>query len=162
MMVRFNSWFNKIHALGAHTMGKARCPLFRSRIYNKNNIDSSFATSLQANCPSIGGDENLSPLDTTTQNLFDNAYFCNLVNKKGLLQSDQQLFNGGSTDSQVQNYARNPLAFSRDFVNAMIKMSNLSPLTGNDGQIRTKCYEVNKWILIVMAIVTISNVGIKL
>nr|KYP34458.1 Cationic peroxidase 1 [Cajanus cajan] len=129
---------------GAHTIGKARCTTFRSRIYDDTNIDSSFATSLKANCPQTGGDDNLSQLDATSENLFDNAYFKNLEKESGLLHSDQELFNGGSTDSIVQTYIDYPSKFMTDFANAMVKMGNLSPLTGNEGQIRTKCYQVNQ------------------
>ncbi|KAJ1402464.1 Secretory peroxidase [Sesbania bispinosa] len=128
---------------GSHTIGQARCTFFRSRIYNENNIDSAFAKSLQANCPTSGGDNNLSPLDTTTPNTFDNAYYRNLQNKKGLFHSDQVLFNGGSTDSIVNGYSSNPLSFRADFANAMVKMGNLSPLTGSSGQIRTNCRKTN-------------------
>ncbi|XP_061368518.1 cationic peroxidase 1-like isoform X2 [Gastrolobium bilobum] len=128
---------------GAHTIGQARCTTFRTRIYNETNIDSSFAKSLQANCPSTGGDDNLSPLDVTTPNTFDNAYYKNLQIKEGLLHSDQQLFNGGSTDSQVNGYSSNPGSFRKDFANAMVKMGNLSPLTGSNGQIRTNCRTIN-------------------
>ncbi|KAL2336794.1 hypothetical protein Fmac_011240 [Flemingia macrophylla] len=88
---------------GAHTTGQARCQFFRGRIYNETNVDSDFATSVKSNCPSIDGDDNLSPLDVITNVSFDNVYFKNLVNKKGLLHSDQQLFSGGSTDSQILN-----------------------------------------------------------
>ncbi|KAK7395004.1 hypothetical protein VNO78_15545 [Psophocarpus tetragonolobus] len=128
---------------GSHTIGKAQCSTFRTRIYNDTNIDSSFATSLKANCPSTGGGSNLANLDTTTPNTFDNAYFKNLQNKKGLLHSDQELFNGGSTDSIVNGYSSNPASFGTDFANAMIKMGNLSPLTGSSGQIRTNCRKTN-------------------
>ncbi|OIW07429.1 hypothetical protein TanjilG_19270 [Lupinus angustifolius] len=128
---------------GAHTIGKARCKLFRTRIFNESNIDSSFAKSLQGNCPSTGGDDNLSPLDVTTPNTFDNAYFKNLQSNKGLFHSDQELFNGGSTDSQVNTYSTNFATFRTDFANAMIKMGNLNPLTGSNGQIRTDCKKIN-------------------
>lgn len=131
-----------MHA-GSHTIGQARCTSFRTRIYNETNIDSTFAASLQANCPSTGGDNNLAPLDTTTQDTFDNAYFTNLLSQKGLLHSDQQLFNGGSTDSQVTDYSNNPDTFNSNFADAMVKMGNLSPLTGSDGQIRANCRSVN-------------------
>ncbi|MED6211499.1 hypothetical protein PIB30_074280, partial [Stylosanthes scabra] len=114
----------------AHTIGKARCTTFRSRIYNETNIDPSFAKSLQKNCPISGGDNNLASLDTNTPiiDLFDNGYFRDLVNKKGLLHSDQVLFDGGSTDSQVQSYVKNPNLFQIDFAKAMVKMGKLSPL----------------------------------
>ncbi|KAK4268462.1 hypothetical protein QN277_025117 [Acacia crassicarpa] len=128
---------------GSHTIGKAQCRLFRTRIYNETNIDSAFAKTLQGNCPRAGGDSNLSNLDATTPNFFDSAYFKNLLCKKGLLHSDQQLFNGGSTDSIVTAYSNNLATFRADFANAMIKMGNLSPLTGSNGQIRTNCRKVN-------------------
>ncbi|XP_071720490.1 cationic peroxidase 1-like [Rutidosis leptorrhynchoides] len=135
---------NEMVALsGSHTIGQARCTVFRARLYNENNINSSFATSLQANCPSSGGDNNLSPLDVNTPTSFDNSYFSNLLNQKGLLHSDQQLFNGGSTDSQVQTYSSNSATFFTDFANGMIKMSNLSPLTGSSGEVRTNCRRTN-------------------
>ncbi|TYI60855.1 hypothetical protein E1A91_D10G133100v1 [Gossypium mustelinum] len=128
---------------GSHTIGQARCTTFRTRIYNETNIDSTFATSLRANCPSTGGDNSLSPLDTTSSTSFDNAYFKNLQGQKGLLHSDQQLFSGGSTDSQVNAYSSNLGSFTTDFANAMVKMGNLSPLTGTSGQIRTNCRKTN-------------------
>ncbi|KAI4353520.1 hypothetical protein L6164_002464 [Bauhinia variegata] len=128
---------------GGHTIGQARCIIFRSRIYNETNINSAFATSLKANCPSSGGDDNLAPLDIKSPNFFDNAYFKNLLSQKGLLHSDQELFNGGSTDSLVIAYSSNPVSFWIDFAKAMVKMGNLSPLTGTSGQIRTKCSKVN-------------------
>ncbi|XP_019465455.1 PREDICTED: cationic peroxidase 1-like [Lupinus angustifolius] len=128
---------------GSHTIGQSNCRFFRTRIYNETNIDTTFATSLKTNCPSAGGDNNLSPLDETTPTTFDNAYFKNLQSQKGLLHSDQELFNGGSTDSQVNAYSTDSSSFATDFANAMVKMGNLGPLTGSVGQIRTNCRKIN-------------------
>lgn len=128
---------------GAHTIGQARCIVFRTRIYNETNIDASLATSLQSNCPSSGGDDNLSPLDAITPTIVDNYYYKDLVNKKGLLHSDQQLYNGGSTDSQVTTYVNNLAKFYGDFAAAMVNMGNISPLTGTSGEIRTNCRKIN-------------------
>ncbi|KAF3330432.1 peroxidase 4-like protein [Carex littledalei] len=130
---------------GAHTIGFARCTSFRSHIYNDTNIDSSFAQSTQSNCPltSGSGDDNLAPLDLQTQYIFDCNYYKNLINKKGLLHSDQELYNNGSTDSQVQTYSTNPVQFKSDFAAAMIKMGDISPLTGSQGEIRKNCRVVN-------------------
>ncbi|URE42377.1 Peroxidase, partial [Musa troglodytarum] len=98
----------------------------------------------QSNCPSSGGgDDNLSPLDAVTCTLFDNFYFRNLVKKKGLLHSDQQLFGGGSTDSLVTTYSTNTARFFSDFAAAMVKMGNISPLTGTDGEVRLNCRKTN-------------------
>nr|XP_009410539.1 PREDICTED: cationic peroxidase 1-like [Musa acuminata subsp. malaccensis] len=128
---------------GAHTIGSAKCSSYRNRIYNEANINASFANSTQANCPSSGGYNNLSPLDAVTPTVFDNSYFQNLVSKKGLLHSDQQLYNGGSTDSLVTTYSEDTDAFFSDFATAMVNMGNISPLTGTDGEIRLNCRKIN-------------------
>lgn len=131
--------------LGAHTIGQARCTNFRARVYNETNIDSSFAKTRQGNCPKAtgSGDNNLAPLDLQTPTAFDNNYYKNLLNQKGLLHSDQQLFNGGSTDSIVRNYGNNQNTFTSDFAAAMIKMGDISPLTGSNGEIRKNCRKRN-------------------
>uniref|UniRef100_M8C1M6 Peroxidase n=1 Tax=Aegilops tauschii TaxID=37682 RepID=M8C1M6_AEGTA len=129
---------------GAHTIGQAQCSSFRSRIYGGDtNINAAYAASLRANCPQSGGNGNLAPLDTTTPNVFDNAYYTDLLSQKGLMHSDQVLFNGDTTDNTVRNFASNPAAFSNAFTTAMIKMGNIAPLTGAQGQIRLSCSKVN-------------------
>ncbi|KNA23390.1 hypothetical protein SOVF_025330 [Spinacia oleracea] len=130
---------------GAHTIGQARCTTFRTRIYNESTIDATFAKTRQANCPSASntGDNNLAPLDLQTPNSFDNNYYKNLVNNKGLLHSDQQLFSGGSTNALVQTYSSNPSQFSSDFATAMINMGDIKPLTGTNGEVRKNCRKTN-------------------
>ncbi|PIN15750.1 Peroxidase [Handroanthus impetiginosus] len=128
---------------GSHTIGQARCTTFRNRIYNEANINASFATTVQANCPRSGGDNTLSPLDNVSPTVFNVDYFRNLISLRGLLHSDQQLFNNGSTDAQVRAYSTNSAAFFNDFANAMVKMSNLSPLLGTNGQVRRNCRRTN-------------------
>ncbi|CAO2816974.1 unnamed protein product [Amaranthus hypochondriacus] len=131
---------------GAHTIGQARCITFRTRVNNESNIDTSFATTRQSTCPSVPSNttnNNLAPLDVQTPNTWDNNYYKNLINQKGLLHSDQQLFSGGSTNALVQTYSTNPTQFNTDFVNAMINMGNIKPLTGTNGQIRKNCRTIN-------------------
>lgn len=128
---------------GGHTLGSAQCFTFRSRIHDASaNIDPAFAATRQQNCPLSGGDSNLAPLDST-EGRFDNAYYRDLVARRGLLNSDQVLFNNGSQDALVRAYSTNALTFFRDFSNAMVKMGNISPLTGSDGEIRRSCQSVN-------------------
>ncbi|PIN00170.1 Peroxidase [Handroanthus impetiginosus] len=130
---------------GAHTIGQARCTSFRTRIYSETNIDSFFARTRRGNCPRTpgSGDNKLAPLDVKTPTSFDNAYFKNLIDKKGLLHSDQVLYNGGSTDSLIKSYSKNPKAFNKDFVTAMIRMGDINPLTGSKGVIRKNCRKIN-------------------
>ncbi|XP_057866943.1 peroxidase P7 isoform X1 [Cryptomeria japonica] len=129
---------------GAHTIGQARCTVFRNRIYNDANIDSSYAKSVQAKCPSgKTGNRNLSPLDVVSPTVFDNNYYKNLRKKQGLLHSDQELFNGGSTDSLVTTYSTSQSTFFNDFAAAMVNMGNINPLTGSSGEIRKNCRKAN-------------------
>ncbi|XP_061339535.1 peroxidase RIP1-like [Gastrolobium bilobum] len=129
---------------GGHTIGFAQCFTFRDRIYNDTNIDQSFAASLQNKCPQSSGDDNLTPFDPTPATV-DTTYYKELLHNRGLLHSDQELYKGSGSESDrlVELYSRKPFAFARDFKASMIKMGNMKPLTGNEGEIRLNCRKVN-------------------
>ncbi|KAF3781337.1 Peroxidase 52 [Nymphaea thermarum] len=78
------------------------------------------------------GDGNLAPLDPQSPIRFEA-----LMSRKGLLHSNQVLFNGDSTDSIVTLDSNDKTAFATDFANAMVKMGSLRALTGTQGQVRT-------------------------
>jgi len=124
-----------------------RCRFFRTRIYNETNIDPTFAAERQVECPFEGGDDNLSAFDSTTPFKLDNTFYQNLLQQKGLVHSDQQLFANIDTDNrtkdQVISYSNNVDEFKKDFADAMVKMSIMTPLTDSDGQIRENCRLVN-------------------
>ncbi|KAI8014805.1 Cationic peroxidase 1 [Camellia lanceoleosa] len=129
---------------GGHSIGFAQCFTFRKHIYEESNIDPTFARDRQSRCPKNDGigNSNLAPLDPTAA-IFDTKYFSNLVKKKGLLHSDQALYNGGETDQLVKSYSTDVWSFWNDFAKSMIKMGNIKPLTGKKGQIRSNCRRVN-------------------
>ncbi|GFZ20761.1 peroxidase 2 [Actinidia rufa] len=130
---------------GAHTIGKARCLTFNGR-FNSNDsnapLDPTYLEELRQLCSSNG---TLVDLDPTTPNGFDNNYFTNLQNNRGLLKTDQFLFStsGSDTIAIVNRFANTQSDFFDSFGESMIKMGNISPLTGNSGQIRTDCRRVN-------------------
>ncbi|KAK3204927.1 hypothetical protein Dsin_018973 [Dipteronia sinensis] len=137
---------------GAHTFGKAQCLTFRNRLYNFDGngnpdptLDPTLLQSLRQSCPQDTGDSNLSDLDPTTPNGFDNNYFTNLQNNRSLLQSDQELFStpGADTVAIVNRFAGSQTQFFDTFGDSMIKMGNISPLTGTNGEIRTTCNRIN-------------------
>ncbi|GAB4833196.1 hypothetical protein Ancab_031440 [Ancistrocladus abbreviatus] len=128
---------------GAHTIGIARCVNYRSRIYNDTNINPTYAASLRKNCPIKGGGNHSAPLEFHNDTSFDNYYYKDLLNLEGLLHSDQELYNGGCTDSLVRAYSKDISKFFEDFGKCMIKMGNMRPLTGSEGQIRKNCRKVN-------------------
>ncbi|KAK6779040.1 hypothetical protein RDI58_025758 [Solanum bulbocastanum] len=138
---------------GAHTFGRAQCRLFRERLYNFNGtgkpdptLNTNYLAKLMKICPKKGSNTALANLDLTTPNKFDNNYFANLQNKKGLLESDQKLFskNGASEITYIiKTFSRDQNVFFQSFVESMINMGNISPLTGTNGEIRLDCKRVN-------------------
>ncbi|CAO2045209.1 unnamed protein product [Urochloa humidicola] len=128
---------------GAHTVGMARCISFRTRVYCDDNVSQSFASQQRQVCPASGGDDADAPLDAATPDVFDNGYYRSLVAGAGLLHSDQELFNNGPIDPIVRLYSANGDAFFSDFAASMVRLGNVSPLTGTDGEIRLNCRVVN-------------------
>ncbi|MCO5578251.1 hypothetical protein L7F22_051237 [Adiantum nelumboides] len=134
---------------GGHTIGKARCPTFASRLLptpatDPTALDTSYAASLSRQCPAGTATDALANLDAASPTLFDNRFYSNLLKSRGLLHSDQVLFSTpGATRDQVARYAVDQASFFVDFAAAMVKMGNIAPLVGSQGQVRTHCGYVN-------------------
>ncbi|CAL9027155.1 unnamed protein product [Prunus brigantina] len=136
---------------GSHTIGNARCTSFRQRLYNQSGngladftLDQKYAAQLRTRCPRSGGDQTLFFLDFVSPTKFDNSYFKNLLASKGLLNSDEILITKSQVTKQlVQQYAENTELFFEQFAKSMVKMGNISPLTGSRGEIRKRCRKIN-------------------
>ncbi|KAL0338023.1 UNVERIFIED_CONTAM: Peroxidase 15 [Sesamum calycinum] len=137
---------------GAHTFGRAQCRLFINRLYNFSGsggpdptLNTTYLATLRQICPQNGSGFVVANLDRTTPDTFDSNYFSNLQSNEGLLQSDQELFSssGAPTIPIVNLFSSNQSAFFESFVQSMIKMGNISPLTGSIGEIRANCRRVN-------------------
>ncbi|XP_020222791.1 cationic peroxidase 2 [Cajanus cajan] len=136
--------------VGGHTIGTTACQFFSNRLYNftangpDSSINPSFLPQLRALCPQNSGASNRVALDTGSQNRFDASYFANLRNGRGILQSDQALWNDASTKTFVQRYVvLKGLVFNVEFGRSMVKMSNIELKTGTDGEIRKICSAIN-------------------
>ncbi|KAJ8760051.1 hypothetical protein K2173_010907 [Erythroxylum novogranatense] len=138
---------------GSHTIGQARCATFSNRLFNFSGTgapDTTMQTSMVSDLQNLcrNGDGNATAvLDLNSIDLFDNHYFQNLLNNKGVLSSDQILFSSdealSTTRGLVQSFSSNQNLFFDSFANSMIKMGSISPLTGSSGQIRRNCRVVN-------------------
>ncbi|KAL9234701.1 hypothetical protein vseg_009539 [Gypsophila vaccaria] len=144
--------FDLVALSGGHTIGLSKCKNFKKRLYNQNGqsqpditLERGFLYQLMSMCPPNGGDNNLSPLDYGTPRAFDNSYFKLILEGRGLLFTDQQLFSGGNplVGQLVLDYALNEALFFGDFARSMVRMGNLSPLLGTDGEVRINCHRVN-------------------
>jgi peroxidase len=134
---------------GAHTIGKARCSTFSSRLRSNSvsdgpYVNAEFVSSLQRLCSGQDNSNRIAHLDLVTPATFDNQYYINLLSGEGLLPSDQTLVNGNDQTRQiVETYVANPFVFFDDFKNSMVKMGSLGSATQSIGQIRRDCRIIN-------------------
>lgn len=82
-------------------------------------------------------------MDPTTPRRFDNVYYKNLQQGKGLFTSDQSLFTDKRSRNIVNFFASNNKAFGRAFAAAMTKLGRVGVKTGKQGEIRHFCNMLN-------------------
>ncbi|XP_048324943.2 peroxidase N1 [Ziziphus jujuba] len=141
--------------VGGHTIGTTACRLFKYRLYNFTTtgngadptINPAFLPQLRALCPQNGDDAARVGLDTGSVGRFDTAFFENLRNGRGVLESDQKLWTDASTKTYVQKFlgvrGLLGLKFNVEFGRSMVKMSNIGVKTGTEGEIRRVCSAIN-------------------
>uniref|UniRef100_J3L854 Peroxidase n=1 Tax=Oryza brachyantha TaxID=4533 RepID=J3L854_ORYBR len=125
---------------GGHTVGLAHCSSFEGRLFPRQDpaMNGTFARRLRRTCPAAGTDRR-TVNDIRTPNVFDNMYYVNLVNREGLFTSDQDLFSNAGTKPIVAKFAADQKAFFDQFAVSMVKMGQISVLTGSQGQVRRNC-----------------------
>ncbi|CAL1358460.1 unnamed protein product [Linum trigynum] len=135
---------------GAHTLGFSHCGQFASRIYGfskTNTIDPTlnrnYATQLRQMCPLKVDPRIAINMDPTTPRTFDNSYYRNLQQGRGLFSSDQVLFSDPRSRPTVNLFASNQTAFNKAFADAITKLGRLGVLTGTKGEIRRDCTRAN-------------------
>ncbi|XP_071742124.1 peroxidase 16-like [Rutidosis leptorrhynchoides] len=148
MFAKFNLTQTDMIALsGAHTLGFSHCSRFAPRLYGKNGIDPTlnkqYAQQLKQMCPQNVDPQIAINMDPTTPQTFDNAYYQNLQQGKGLFSSDQVLFTDSRSKATVNLFATSQTAFNQAFVTAITKLGRVGVLTGNKGEIRRDCTRTN-------------------
>lgn len=135
---------------GAHTVGFSHCDQFANRLYSFSSsnpvdptLDPTYAQDLMAGCPRNPDPAVVLPLDPQSPAAFDNAYYQNLLSGKGLLTSDQVLFEDATSQPTVVRFANSAADFNDAFVAAMRKLGRVGVKTGKDGEIRRDCTTFN-------------------
>ncbi|KAI3995487.1 hypothetical protein MKX01_007289 [Papaver californicum] len=149
LMKFFSRNFNEqetVSLLGAHSIGAVHCSFIIERLSNfsgtgqpDSTIESGFLNTMRTKCRDQGAFIDLKN-DGALELGFGTHYFQGLVQNKSVLRSDQQFMSEERTASWVRAYASNNFLFSKDFSNAMLKLSNSGVLTGPLlGEIRVNC-----------------------
>ncbi|KAL8139967.1 hypothetical protein V2J09_005988 [Rumex salicifolius] len=135
---------------GAHTIGVSHCSRFSGRLYNFQSsdmvdpdLDPAYAQQLMQACPRNVDPNIVVPLDPASPVQFDTQYYINLVQKKGLLTSDQVLFTDPASQAIVVDWANSAANFFSAFTEAMVKLGRVGVKTGDKGEIRLDCSRFN-------------------
>ncbi|KAK2967680.1 hypothetical protein RJ640_030551, partial [Escallonia rubra] len=134
----------------AHTLGFSHCDKFANRIYNFSKqfpvdptLDKTYATQLQSMCPRNVDPRIAIDMDPNTPRTFDNVYYKNLQQGKGLFTSDGVLFTDTRSKPTVNAWAKDSTAFQNAFAAAMNKLGRVGVKTGKNGNIRIDCSAFN-------------------
>lgn len=136
---------------GAHSIGRSHCTSFSNRLYSFNSatgqdpsLDADYADQLKQQCPQGSTNRNLVvPINPSSPTSMDTGYYADLLENRGLFISDQTLMTDASTAGQVTLNALSGSLWRANFAEAMLKMSLIDVLTGDDGEIRLNCRAIN-------------------
>lgn len=133
---------------GSHTLGRSHCSSFifknRERLAS-GTISPAYQALLEALCPANTGQFTnvTTEIDLSTPVVLDNNYYKLVQLNLGLHFSDDQLIRNATLKAFVDAFAANETLWKDKFIAAMIKMGNIAPKTGTQGQIRLNCSLVN-------------------
>lgn len=106
-------------------------------------MNKTYAEELQKMCPQDVDPRIVVNMDPVTPNTFDNIYFKNLKQHKGLFTSDQVLYTDSRSKPTVKAWAKDSDAFNEAFITAMTNLGRVGVKTGSNGNIRHDCSVFN-------------------
>ncbi|KAF8703599.1 hypothetical protein HU200_032418 [Digitaria exilis] len=138
---------------GGHTIGSAHCNTFRERFQVANgsmtpvdgSMNTDYANELIRACSANGtvAAGTAVDCDAGSASVFDNRYFANLLDGRGLLRTDAVLVQNATTRAKVAEFAQSQDGFFASWAESYARLTNLGVKTGADGEIRRTCSSVN-------------------
>ncbi|CAL5031220.1 unnamed protein product [Urochloa decumbens] len=139
---------------GGHTIGSAHCNTFRERFQVTNgsmtpvdgSMNTDYAGELIRACSAANGTVSAGAAvacDSGSASAFDNRYFANLLEGRGLLRTDAVLVQNATTRAKVEEFARSQDGFFASWAESYARLTGLGVKTGADGEIRRTCSSVN-------------------
>ncbi|OQU81880.1 hypothetical protein SORBI_3006G135800 [Sorghum bicolor] len=139
---------------GGHTIGSAHCNTFRERFQVANgsmtpidgSMNADYANELIQACAAANGAASAATAvdcDSGSASVFDNRYFANLLDGRGLLRTDAVLVQNATTKAKVAEFAQSQDGFFASWASSYARLTGLGVKTGADGEIRRTCSSVN-------------------
>ncbi|XP_059302876.1 peroxidase 29-like [Lycium ferocissimum] len=126
---------------GAHTLGIGHCRNFERRLQPPG--DPTLSAGFKLTLLMICSNPFLSNITFETNDLttfaFDNRYFTDILNGRGLLKIDSDISRDQRTKPHVLRFASDQKQFFRSFTSGFLKLSNHKVLLGKQGEIRKDC-----------------------
>ncbi|XP_035548387.1 peroxidase 29-like isoform X2 [Juglans regia] len=127
--------------IGAHTLGIGHCRNFEERLrpVSDPTLSPTFSLQLQTVCsdPSLA-DVAFAQNDATAF-IFDNHYFIDIQNGRGLLKIDSEIATDPRTMPHVIAFGKDMQQFFHMFTSGFLKLSSHKVLVGEEGEIRRDC-----------------------
>ncbi|CAI0468143.1 unnamed protein product [Linum tenue] len=135
---------------GSHTIGISHCSSFTNRIYNFTGrgdvdptLDSEYIPKLRGKCRSPADQTTVVEMDPGSFKTFDDGYFKLVAKRRALFQSDAAMLDDVETKAYVEKSLTAGSTFLKDFGESMVRMGRIGVLTGQAGEIRKVCYQIN-------------------
>lgn len=140
---------------GGHTIGSAHCNTFGERFRTDANgsmvpvdgtMNADYADELIRACSMANGTVSARATvdcDEGSASAFDNQYFGNLLDGRGLLRTDAVLVQNATTRAKVAAFAQSQESFFASWADSFVRLTGLGVKTGADGEIRRSCSSVN-------------------
>ncbi|KAL5720501.1 peroxidase [Ranunculus cassubicifolius] len=139
--------------LGAHNVGVIHCAFLQQRLYNFTqtasggsdpSIDTKFLAELIARCPNLDNlpEEARLEMKSSDSERFGNHYYDTLLQRRGILKSDQDMMSLEVTATWVKVFRDDISLFHRSFADVMTRLSTFNVTTSPNGNIRVHCSRI--------------------
>jgi peroxidase len=81
--------------------------------------------------------------DSGSASVFDNRYYANLLDGRGLLRTDAVLVQNATTRAAVAAFAQSQDAFFSSWADSFARLTSLGVKTGTNGEVRRTCSSFN-------------------
>lgn len=132
--------------IGAHSIGSAHCSVISGRFHDEakaKDIDRGYWLKMQTLTICQTDDQDV-PFDPSSQHKMDSRFYKELLTKKSLIESDQNLANEPRSHGIMTKMVGDQAGWLAKFAAAMQKLGETEVLVGDQGEVRKQCRHVNK------------------